>query len=115
MRYADDCNIYVRSLRAGERVMASVSQFLEKKLKLKVNQGPVHHSLIQQHCGMGLRASLSSKPSSTNFFKTLPLMLNWYKSLFMTSVSSVLFLFLHYCYFQPKRPNHPYHQKPKTI
>lgn len=39
VRYADDCNIYVRSLRAGERVMASVSQFLEKKLKLKVNQG----------------------------------------------------------------------------
>lgn len=39
VRYADDCNIYVRSQRAGERVMASVSQFLEKKLKLKVNQG----------------------------------------------------------------------------
>ena len=39
VRYADDCNIYVRSLRAGERVMASVNQFLEKKLKLKVNQG----------------------------------------------------------------------------
>jgi RNA-directed DNA polymerase len=32
-------NIYVHSLRAGERVMASMSQFLEKKLKLKVNQG----------------------------------------------------------------------------
>ena len=29
-RYADDCNIYVRSLRAGERVMASVSRFLTK-------------------------------------------------------------------------------------
>jgi RNA-directed DNA polymerase len=39
VRYADDCNIYVRSLRAGERVMASVSQFLEKKLKLKINHG----------------------------------------------------------------------------
>lgn len=37
-RYADDCNIYVRSPRAGERVMASVSRFLTKKLKLKVNQ-----------------------------------------------------------------------------
>src|SRR6202048_5072613 len=31
-RYADDCNIYVRSRRAGERVMASVSRFLTKKL-----------------------------------------------------------------------------------
>lgn len=37
-RYADDCNIYVRSQAAGERVMASVTTFLEKKLKLKVNQ-----------------------------------------------------------------------------
>jgi RNA-directed DNA polymerase len=38
VRYADDCNIYVRSERAGERVMAGVSRFLEKKLKLKVNR-----------------------------------------------------------------------------
>src|SRR6478609_7013933 len=37
-RYADDCNIYVRSHRAGERVMASVSRFLTQKLRLKVNE-----------------------------------------------------------------------------
>jgi RNA-directed DNA polymerase len=37
-RYADDCNIYVRSRRAGKRVMASVSRFLTKRLKLKVNE-----------------------------------------------------------------------------
>ena len=37
-RYADDCNIYVRSRRAGERVMASVIRFLTTKLKLKVNE-----------------------------------------------------------------------------
>ena len=37
VRYADDCNIYVRSVRAGERVMASVSQFIEGRLRLKVN------------------------------------------------------------------------------
>jgi RNA-directed DNA polymerase len=36
--YADDCNIYVRSRRAGERVMASVSRFLTNRLKLKVNE-----------------------------------------------------------------------------
>jgi RNA-directed DNA polymerase len=36
-RYADDCNIYVKSERAGERVLASVSRFLVKRLKLKVN------------------------------------------------------------------------------
>jgi len=37
-RYADDCNIYVASRRAGERVMESVSQFLEKRLRLKLNK-----------------------------------------------------------------------------
>lgn len=38
VRYADDCNIYVRSRRAGERVMKAMTHFIEKKLKLKVNQ-----------------------------------------------------------------------------
>jgi len=38
VRYADDCNIYVRSQRAGERVMASIEQFLTRRLKLKVNK-----------------------------------------------------------------------------
>src|SRR6201993_1673845 len=38
VRYADDCNIYVRSRRAGERVMAGIEQFLAKRLKLKVNK-----------------------------------------------------------------------------
>jgi RNA-directed DNA polymerase len=37
-RYADDCNTYVRSRRAGERLMASLSRFLSEKLKLKVNE-----------------------------------------------------------------------------
>src|SRR5947209_2100614 len=37
-RYADECNIYVRSQRAGERVMASVERFLSRRLKLKVNK-----------------------------------------------------------------------------
>ena len=36
-RYADDCNIYVRSERAGQRVMASITKFIEGRLKLKVN------------------------------------------------------------------------------
>ena len=38
VRYADDDNIYVRSERAGQRVMASVIRFIEKRLRLKVNQ-----------------------------------------------------------------------------
>lgn len=37
-RYADDCNIYVRSQKAGERVMESIKLFLEEKLKLKLNE-----------------------------------------------------------------------------
>lgn len=37
VRYADDCNIYVRSERAGQRVMASVTDFIERRLRLKVN------------------------------------------------------------------------------
>lgn len=37
-RYADDCNIYVGSRKAGERVKKSVTSFIEKELKLKVNQ-----------------------------------------------------------------------------
>ena len=37
-RYADDCNVYVRSERAGQRVMASLSKFIERRLRLKVNE-----------------------------------------------------------------------------
>ncbi len=44
-RYADDCNIYVKTERAGERVMASVTTYLEKKLKLKVNP---HKSKVER-------------------------------------------------------------------
>ena len=38
VRYADDCNIYVRSERAGQRVMESIKRFITEKLKLKVNE-----------------------------------------------------------------------------
>src|ERR1022692_160149 len=38
LRYADDCNIYVRSERAGQRVMESITRFITHKLKLKVNE-----------------------------------------------------------------------------
>src|SRR3954454_16739165 len=37
VRYADDCNIYVRSEKAGQRVMASLTRFIERRLKLQVN------------------------------------------------------------------------------
>src|SRR5271154_5375230 len=38
VRYADDCNVYVRSERAGQRVMESVMQFITQKLRIKVNE-----------------------------------------------------------------------------
>jgi len=37
VRYADDCNIYVRSEKAGRRVMASLTRFIERRLKLQIN------------------------------------------------------------------------------
>lgn len=37
-RYADDCNIYVRTEKAGQRVLASITSYLEQKLKLRVNR-----------------------------------------------------------------------------
>lgn len=45
-RYADDCNIYVRSERAGRGVMASITKFIEGKLKLRVN----HDKSGVRHC-----------------------------------------------------------------
>ena len=38
VRYADDCNIYVKTERAGQRVLGSIRTFLEKRLKLRVNE-----------------------------------------------------------------------------
>jgi RNA-directed DNA polymerase len=52
-RYADDCNIYVRSRRAGERVMASVTRFLTGKLKLKVNEAKSAVALPEERKFLG--------------------------------------------------------------
>lgn len=38
VRYADDCNIYIKTKRAGERVMTSIQNFIEKRLRLKINE-----------------------------------------------------------------------------
>jgi hypothetical protein len=38
VRYADDCNVYVRSERAGQRVMASLNEFIERRLRLELNK-----------------------------------------------------------------------------
>lgn len=55
VRYADDMNIYVRSQRAGERVMASVTQFLSKRMRLKVNADKSAVALPEERHFVGFR------------------------------------------------------------
>lgn len=67
-RYADDCNIYVRSKAAGERVLASVTAFLEGRLRLRVNEqksavAPVEERSFLGHC-IGMTGSLGIAPKS---------------------------------------------------
>ncbi|HEX9830499.1 MAG TPA: reverse transcriptase domain-containing protein, partial [Thermodesulfobacteriota bacterium] len=54
-RYADDCNIYVRSRRAGERVLKSVKGFLERVLRLKVNESKSGYSSVEERQFLGYR------------------------------------------------------------
>ncbi|MCJ7548896.1 MAG: group II intron reverse transcriptase/maturase [Anaerolineae bacterium] len=54
-RYADDCNIYVRTQRAGERVMASVVRFLEERLRLKVNTEKSAVAYVEERQFLGYR------------------------------------------------------------
>src|SRR5712691_5008324 len=53
VRYADDCNIYVRSERAGQRVMESVKRFITSKLKLRVNESKSAVAKPQQRKFLG--------------------------------------------------------------
>lgn len=54
-RYADDCNIYVQSLAAGERVLASVTKYLEVHLKLRVNRSKSAVASVQDRKFLGHR------------------------------------------------------------
>jgi len=60
-RYADDCNIYVRSLSAGQRVMESVTQFLEEKLRLRVNRQKSAVAPVGDRKFLGYRLLLNGK------------------------------------------------------
>ncbi len=72
-RYADDCNIYVRTKVAGERVMASVSSFLESKLRLKVNRLKSAVAVVWERKFLGHRllggGRLGIAPKSLERFK----------------------------------------------
>src|SRR5437016_6740490 len=54
-RYADDCNIYVQSLAAGERVLASVTRYLEEHLKLRVNRSKSAVASVKERKFLGHR------------------------------------------------------------
>lgn len=82
IRYADDCNIYVKSQRAAERVMTSCTKYLEEKLKLKVNQekskagSPLRRkflgfSLFKTGKGTGIRPHAKSIEKFKNKIKQL--------------------------------------------
>jgi RNA-directed DNA polymerase len=62
VRYADDCNIYVRSRRSGERVMAGVTQFLTKRLKLQVNTAKSAVARPSQRKFLGFSFTSRSQP-----------------------------------------------------
>jgi RNA-directed DNA polymerase len=72
-RYADDCNIYAHTWAAGQRVMASVTKFLEGKLKLKVNQdkSAVDRTWRRKFLGyyLGKRGHLKISPVNLVRFK----------------------------------------------
>jgi RNA-directed DNA polymerase len=72
-RYADDLNIYVSSMKAGERVMASVTRFLEQRLKLRVNRekSAVDHVSRRKFLGYRILGSdgLGIHPKSVERFK----------------------------------------------
>jgi len=75
VRYADDCNTYVRSERAGQRVMESISKFIARKLKLRVNQSkskvdrPWRCKFLGFRIIAGKQTKRSIAPSSLRRFK----------------------------------------------
>src|SRR4051795_6745071 len=62
-RYADDCNIYVRSRRSGERVMASACRFLTSRLQLKVNQSKSAVARSGERKFLGFTISNDAEPT----------------------------------------------------
>jgi RNA-directed DNA polymerase len=62
VRYADDCNVYVRSLRAGQRVMASLTRFLTTTLRLKVNAAKSAVARPWQRKFLGFSFTSQSQP-----------------------------------------------------
>src|SRR2546430_6700714 len=62
VRYADDCNIYVRSRQAGQRGMTSVTRFLSRRLKLKVNEAKSAVARPEERKFLGFSFSTHAEP-----------------------------------------------------
>jgi RNA-directed DNA polymerase len=62
VRYADDCNIYVRSQRAGQRVMMNVTRLLTRRLKLKVNEAKSAVARPEERKFLGFSFSNNKEP-----------------------------------------------------
>ncbi len=62
VRYADDANIYVKSERAGLRVKASITRFLEKRLKLKINEAKSAVAPVGQRKFLGFSFTRGENP-----------------------------------------------------
>ena len=62
VRYADDCNIHVRSRRAGQRVMTNVTRFLTRRLKLKVNEAKSAVARPEERKFLGFSFSSNKEP-----------------------------------------------------
>src|SRR5271170_8016950 len=71
VRYADDSNVYVRSERAGQRVMESVTQFVTQKLKLKVNEAKSAVARPSQRKFLGFSFTAGSEVKRTIASKAL--------------------------------------------
>ena len=61
VRYADDCNVYVKSKKAGERVMASLRKFIERKLRLQVNDSKSSVAEVGEPHFLGFRLGANTK------------------------------------------------------
>jgi len=71
VRYADDCNVYVRSARAGHRVMASITHFITTRLKLKVNAAKSAVAAARERTFLGFSFTHGQRPKRRLADKTL--------------------------------------------
>ena len=101
VRYADDCNIYVRSGRAGHRVMESVKRFITKRLKLKVNEAKsaVARPQLRKFLGFSFKAGSEVRrriaPKAIERFKDrVREITSWAKSVSMETTMATLASYL---------------------